>query len=396
MATADRLKKLKTQLPQYPDDMFAETRMPLGDHIEELRYRMIAALKWLLFFLVIGFITDAAGTSLGNEKIGVGKPMLKVITEPVETQTRDFYYRRTIKQLNEKIAKITNTPPERVAEIRQKLEANGNNLVSLDAEERRLLLGAPAPLRTVVDVKQFEPAFGPPQPGAPKELAITLQVYPAEISSLSDTGLALSEGKQYITTLSAQEAFVVYFKVSILCGIVLASPFLFYQFWAFVGAGLYPHEKKYVYIFFGPSLLLFLGGVLLCQFYVLPGAVKALLKFNEMLGFDPDIRLHEWLGLALILPLVFGLSFQTPLVMIFLNRIGLFSAQDYLTKWRYACFILAIFAALVTPTPDVVTMTYLFIPMFTLYLLGILFCHLFPGFNPNEAEEPEPAEEIAV
>ena len=93
---------------------------------------------------------------------------------------------------------------------------------------------------------------------------------------------------------------------------------------------------------------------------------------------------------------MFGLSFQTPLVMIFLNRIGLFSAADYLTKWRYACFILALFAALVTPTPDVVTMTYLFIPMFTLYMLGILFCHVFPGFDPNELEEPEPAEEIAV
>lgn len=396
MATEHRLKKLKAQVPQYPDDVFAETRMPLGEHIEELRYRMITALKWLLFFLVIGFVLDAVGQSLGNEKIGVGKPMLKEITEPVESQTRDFYYRRTQKLMNEKIAKITNTPPERVAEIRKKLEDNGNNLTALNGDERALLLGAPAPMRTVVDAKQFEPVFGPPRPGAPKELALTLQVYPAEISSLSESGMALVEGKQYITTLSAQEAFVVYFKVSILCGIILASPFIFYQFWAFVGAGLYPHEKKYVYIFFGPSLILFLVGVLVCQFFVLPGAVKALLKFNEMLGFDPDIRLHEWLGLAIILPLVFGISFQTPLVMIFLNRIGLFTAGDYLTKWRYACFILAIFAALVTPTPDVVTMMYLFAPMFALYLLGILFCHLFPGFDPNEVDEPEPAEEVAV
>jgi sec-independent protein translocase protein TatC len=396
MATEHRLKKLKASVPQYPDDMFAETRMPLGDHIEELRYRMIAALKWLLFFLVVGFILDAVGTSLGDEKIGVGKPMLKEITAPVETQTRDFYYRRTVKVMNEKIAKLTGSPPEEIAAIRKKLEENGNNLSALSLDERTKLLGAPSPLRTVVDAKQFEPVFGQPKPDAPKELSLTLQVYPAEISVLSETGIALTEGKQYITTLSAQEAFVVYFKVSILCGFVLASPFIFYQFWAFVGAGLYPHEKKYVYIFFGPSLILFLVGVLTCQFFVLPGAVKALLKFNEMLGFDPDIRLHEWLGLAIILPLVFGLSFQTPLVMIFLNRIGLFSAQDYLTKWRYACFILAIFAALVTPTPDVVTMTYLFVPMFSLYMLGILFCHLFPGFDPNEIDEPEPAEEVAV
>jgi sec-independent protein translocase protein TatC len=120
------------------------------------------------------------------------------------------------------------------------------------------------------------------------------------------------------------------------------------------------------------------------------------LAFNEMLGFDPDIRLHEWLSLAIILPLVFGISFQTPLVMIFLNRLGLFTAEDYLTKWRYACFIIAVFAALVTPTPDAITMMYLFVPMFALYMLGILFCHLFPGFDPNEVEEEEAAEEVAV
>jgi sec-independent protein translocase protein TatC len=396
MATAHRLKKLKEQYHEYPDDMFAETRMSLGEHIEELRYRMIAALKWLLFFLVVGFILDAIGTSLGNEKLGVGKPMLKVITEPVETQARDFYYRRAVKNQIEKIAKLTQTDPVEAAAIREELERNGYSLTDLTPAKREKLLGAPTELRTFVDTKQFEPLLGPVKADAPKEIPITLKVYPAEVNYLSETGQALSESKNYLTTLSAQEAFVVYFKVSILCGIVLASPFIFYQFWAFVGAGLYPHEKKYVYIFFGPSLILFIVGVLVCQFLVLPGAVKALLAFNEMLGFDPDIRLNEWLGLAIILPLVFGISFQTPLVMIFLNRLGLFTAHDYLTKWRYACFIIAVFAALVTPTPDAITMLYLFVPMFGLYLLGILFCHLFPGFDPNEVEEEEAAEEVAV
>jgi sec-independent protein translocase protein TatC len=395
MATADRLKKLKSQAPQYPDDMFAETRMPLGDHIEELRYRLLAGLKWLLFFMVIGFILDAVGTSLGDNNIGVGKPMLKVITDPVETQTRDFYYRRSQKIYIEKIAKLTQSDPAEIAEIRDKLKRDPS-LASLTQEERVKLVGAPTELRTFVDPKQLEPVLGPLKEGAPKEVPLTLKVYPAEINYLSGTGEALSESKQYLTTLSAQEAFVVYFKVSILCGFVLASPFIFYQFWAFVGAGLYPHEKKYVYIFFGPSVVLFLVGVLLCQFIVLPGAVKALLKFNEILGFDPDIRLNEWLGLAIILPLVFGISFQTPLVMIFFNRIGMFSAGDYLVKWRVACFVLALFSALITPTPDIVTMMYLFVPMFGLYMLGILICHLFPGFDPNELEEPEPAEEVAV
>ena len=77
---------------------------------------------------------------------------------------------------------------------------------------------------------------------------------------------------------------------------MLASPWIFYQIWAFVAAGLYPHERAYVYRFLGPSIGLFLAGVLLCQFVVLPGAVKALLAFNKWIELDPDIRLNEWLG----------------------------------------------------------------------------------------------------
>ncbi|MCI0701794.1 MAG: twin-arginine translocase subunit TatC [Planctomycetia bacterium] len=396
MATADRLKKLQKSLPEYPDDIFAHTRMSFGDHIEELRSRMIKGLKWLMFFMLIGFILDAVGESVGNPSIGVGKPMLKVITDPVEQQVRDFYFRRQKKIEEEKLREFEATKPADVRAVEEKLKASGNNIGELTEVERRKLLGAPVEWPVVFDTKEFVPVFGDPKPGAPETISVKMKVYPAYVSSSSNQGDAILGGKQYLTTLSVQEGFVVYFKVSILCGIVLASPFILYQFWMFVGAGLYPHEKRYVAIFFWPSLLLFLAGVLLCQFIVLPGTVKALLKFNEMLGFDPDIRLNEWLSLAIILPVVFGLSFQTPLVMIFLNRIGIFTAQDYLTKWRGACFIIAIFSAIITPTPDVVTMLYLFLPMFGLYLAGIVFCHLFPGFDPNELDEVEQAEEVAV
>ncbi len=390
------IQQLKQKYDEYPDDMFASTRMSLGEHIEELRTRMLNALKWLLFFMIIGFILDAVGASVGNKKIGIGKPMLEVITAPVIEQTKDFYNRRNTKLYDEKVAKITNSDPEEIAVIRKKLTDNDNNYSVLSADERAKLLGAPEEMPVYIPTKAFEPVFGPPKAGAPEEISVKLRVYPAHFNYLSTKGETLLESKNYLTTLSTQEAFVVYFKVQILCGIVLACPFIFYQFWAFVGAGLYPHEKRYVYLFFGPSVLLFIGGVLLCQFVVLPGAVKALLKFNEMLGFDPDLRLNEWLSLAIILPLVFGISFQTPLVMVFLNRIGIFSAQDYLTKWRYACIILAFFSAMVTPTPDAVTMMYLFLPMFGLYMAGILICHWFPGFDPNELDDPEPDEEVAV
>jgi len=382
-----------SQPHEYPDDIFDSSRMSFGDHLDELRTRLLRALYGLIVCLFIGFILDGIGDMIGNPNIGVGKPMLRVITDPVETQVRDFYYRRNLKAEQEKLKDFTDTPLDELVEINEKLKKGG--LSALNADERRKLLGAPKEMPVILPADAFASVYGPPKEGAPKEISIKMQVYPAYISVLGNQGDALVEAKQYLTTLSAQEAFVVYFKVSIICGVVLASPWILFQFWAFVGAGLYPHEKKYIGMMFWPSIILFLGGVLLCQFFVLPGAVKALLKFNEWLGFDPDIRLNEWLGLALILPLVFGISFQTPLVMIALNRLGMFTAEDYLRKWRGACFILACFAAIITPTPDIVTMMYLFAPMFGLYLLGIVFCHYFPGRLAMPVEE-EAAEEIAV
>ena len=396
MATAKRLQKLKSKYDEYPDDIFKDTRMSFGDHIDELRVRLIRALKWLMFFMLIGFALDAIGQALGNKQIGIGRPMVEVITDPVKEQVNDFYNRRIEAVWAKKMAEEVNSTPEEIQRIQQKLKDNDYNLTSLTSDERAKLRIAPEKMPVILPTAPLAEALNIPSEKVKKqEVQLDAQVIPARLTYLTVKGEGLLENKQYLSTMSVQEGFVVYFKVSLLCGIVLASPFIFYQFWAFVGAGLYPHEKRYIYVFFGPSLVLFIAGILLCQFWVLPGAVKALLAFNEWLGFDPDIRLKEWLSLAIILPLVFGISFQTPLVMVFLNRIGMFTAHDYLSKWRHACFFLALFAAIITPTPDAVTMCYLFIPMFGLYMAGIVVCYWFPAFA-EEDEEAEAAEEVAV
>jgi sec-independent protein translocase protein TatC len=391
----------KSQSHEYPDDIFDKTRMSFGDHIEELRARIIRALMWLVLFLTIGFILDGIGNAVGNPYIGIGKPMLGVITDPVMSQVRDFEVRRLEKQ---KQLKLDHFNPdalqeERLHELEKKIyDKDGNqkaDLSTLTPGEMELLLGRPEEMPVAIPLEAFTPVFGEPKEGAPKQIVTKMKVYPAYMNYMSQKGQPLLGSKNYLSVLSVQEGMVVWFKVSIICGLVMGSPMILYQFWAFIGAGLYPHEKRYVYIFFWPSLSLFVGGVLLCQFVVLPGAVKALLAFNDFLGFDPDIRLREWLSLALILPLVFGLSFQTPVVMVFLNRIGLFTAADYLSKWRYACFILAVLAAVLTPTPDIITMMYMFVPMFGLYLGGIAFCHFLPG-SPRSTEDELAAEEIAV
>ena len=177
-----------------------------------------------------------------------------------------------------------------------------------------------------------------------------------------------------LTTMHITEAFMVYFKIAIMTGLVLSSPWVFYHIWMFVAAGLYPHEKKLVNVYLPFSLTLFLAGVALCQFFVIPKAIGAMLWFNEWLGFDADLRLNEWLGFALMMPLIFGICFQTPLVMMFMHKVGIFTVQTYRDYRRISWFVMAVLAAVFMPTPDAYSMLFLWVPMGLLYEFGILLC----------------------
>ena len=129
-------------------------------------------------------------------------------------------------------------------------------------------------------------------------------------------------------------------------------------------------------LFIFPCLL----GVLM-----MPAAVRAMLDFNEWTGFDPDLRLREWMGLAVTMPVVFGLAFQTPLAMAFFTRIGVMTARGYLQYWRHAVLGLGVFAAVITPTLDLITWGYLFGLMFVLYLVGVGVCRM---VEPRPTESP--------
>jgi sec-independent protein translocase protein TatC len=377
----------------YPDDIFDNSRMSFGDHIEELRSRLIKALYGLGFCMMIGFVLDYVGGQIEMPSLGIGRPMMKIITEPAEAQVRAFYEVR-----NERArVKLAAGRPDlaEVERIKKKLRDNDGNTRSLTAEELEILRKAAEEMPVRIPVKAFEEAFGiKATDPEKKEIEVVLQVYPQYLHYLNNKGETLLENRQFMKTQSAQEAFMVYFKVSLLCGVVLGSPWIFYQLWAFIAAGLYPHEKRYVHLYLPTSVGLFVSGALLCQFLVLPGAVKALIAFNDWIDLDPDLRMNEWLGFALILPVVFGVSFQTPLVMFFLSRIRLLTYDVYLSYWRTAVFVLAVFAAVITPTPDVVTMMYLFVPMFGLYLIGVLVCYWFPP--PKWDDEDDAEAQVAV
>ncbi len=153
--------------------------------------------------------------------------------------------------------------------------------------------------------------------------------------------------------LSVAEPFSVYIKAALVVGTVLASPFVFYFLWNFVAVGLYPHEKKYVHTFLPISLGLFLAGVLLAFFFVFRFVLAFLFQFYDWMGIDPDPRITDWLSFVLILPLGFGVSFQLPLVMLFLERIGVFSIASYMGHWRIAVLVICVLSMILTPSDPV-------------------------------------------
>jgi sec-independent protein translocase protein TatC len=176
-------------------------------------------------------------------------------------------------------------------------------------------------------------------------------------------------------SLGVQEPFFLWLKACILTGLVVASPMIFYHLWMFVAAGLYPHERRYVHVLLPFSIGLFIGGVCLALFFVFEPVLNFFFNFNADLGIDPDPRIGEWLGFFLFLPFGFGIAFQLPIVMLFLERIGIFTVQSYLSKWKIAVFIIVVLACVLTPA-DPISFMFLGAPLLVLYFGGIGLCML--------------------
>lgn len=169
-------------------------------------------------------------------------------------------------------------------------------------------------------------------------------------------------------------AFLVYLKISLLFGIVIASPWIFYQIWAFVSAGLYQRERKFVYMISPISSILFITGAVFFFYVVAPLAMLFFAKFNlgiSFLSYNPT--LESYINFVLSLTLVFGLGFQTPIAVVFANRLGLVTIDALKSARRYVILGLFIVAAMATP-PDVISQIALAIPLYFLYESSIIVC----------------------
>ncbi|MEU3891275.1 twin-arginine translocase subunit TatC [Streptomyces sp. NPDC029041] len=165
--------------------------------------------------------------------------------------------------------------------------------------------------------------------------------------------------------------FTLALKVSLMAGVVLASPVWLYQLWAFVAPGLHKHEKKYAYAFVGMGAPLFLGGAFFA-YKVLPTTAKVLLDFTPS-GVSNLLPLDDLLDLVTRMVLVFGLSFELPLLLIFLNLTGMITGKRMLGWWRAMIMGITLFAAFATPSTDPLSMLALAGPIWVLYFGAVVF-----------------------
>ena len=187
-----------------------------------------------------------------------------------------------------------------------------------------------------------------------------------------------------------QETFLTYLKVAFFASFFVTSPFILIQIWKFIAPGLYEHEKSAImpYLVLTP-ILFFLGGALV-YYLVMPLAINFFLSFESTgvitnLPIQLEAKVNEYLSLIMKLIFAFGLSFQLPVVLSLLARIGVVDSEFLRTRRKYVVVIIFAAAAILTP-PDPVTQIGLAIPLLILYELSILSVSLIEKKSKENAQ----------
>ena len=349
--------------PRHDEHLLEQTKMSFSEHLEELRVALFKSIAALLVGTLFGLL--------------IGGAVVDHIQTPLRQALENFYRgkaeRSHVERFEEMQQEGLEVPEDFAAEAKSRADQGlVPKVIIIDRNDLARELG------------QEVPAPEPTDSADASDNLIHLRVY----EQLED------DPRLSLVSLASQGPFMVYIKASVVVGVVLASPLIFYFIWNFVAAGLYGNERKYVYVFLPISLGLFFSGAALAFFVVFEYVLEFLFWFNEIMGINPTPPISDWMSFVLILPLGFGVSFQLPLVMLFLERIHVFTVEAYLSKWRIAILVISVISMFLTPS-DPGSMLLMGVPLVLLYFVGIGMCKYMPrGQNrfTKVANEPEEAE----
>jgi sec-independent protein translocase protein TatC len=192
------------------------------------------------------------------------------------------------------------------------------------------------------------------------------------------------DGKMIVTDVTG--SFFVPMKVTMMVALVIALPIVLYQIWAFVAPGLYQHEKKLVVPLVGSSYTLFLCGMAFAYFVVFPTIFRVMAHYNAPLGAEMTTDIDNYLSFVLTMFLAFGVTFEVPIVVVILNKMGFVTLKKLKKVRPYVIVGAFVISAVVTP-PDVFSQLILAVPLVLLYEVGIIAARLIVGKDKVEEEE---------
>ncbi len=178
-----------------------------------------------------------------------------------------------------------------------------------------------------------------------------------------------------LKVIGPTESVSIYLRVALTAGAVIAMPYILWELWGFIAPGLLAREKRYAYVMIPAACALFLTGIAFAWFVMIPAAI------DFLSGFAPDIFQTEWtsnLYVPFVTSLLFwiGVSFETPLIIFFLAKLRMVNARQLAHAWRYAIVLIAVIAAMITPTVDPFNMALVMTPLIVLYFISIVLAAL--------------------
>ncbi len=315
------------------DDLFERHTMSFGEHLEQLRAALVKACLWL-----------AVGTAIG---LYFSEHVVQWMSEPFRQQLRQYHVDRMAVTFQQAIG---TRPPDYFLEFLERQQVIPRSGYVLEAPE----------LNSSMD---FREAAASPRHAWLQWLA------DGHITNLR-RHVWLEPIPDSLNSFGIFEGFFIYLQASLIVGVVLALPGMFWHLWNFIAAGLYPHERRKVYTLLPMAIVLFIAGASLAYFVMIDLLIEVMLRYNVGLGIEIQPRIKDCFSLAMWMPLIFGLSFQLPMAMMILSMLELVSTQAYIEHQKLALLAITLVSMLLTPA-DPYTFIGLMIPLGLLYYVGI-------------------------
>jgi sec-independent protein translocase protein TatC len=207
---------------------------------------------------------------------------------------------------------------------------------------------------------------------APREPTFITNRLLCEVGTkLGSKGLCINQHPAELQNITMGGQFNMHIWVSLVAGLIIAFPYVFYQFWSFVSPALLPKERRYARGVVTYSSLLFLVGVLFGYFILLPFSIDFLTSYSVSESIKNSINFISYVSNITMVVLACGLVFELPIVVYFLSAVGILTPQFMRKYWRHATVIILIIAAIITP-PDVISQILVSLPLLLLYWVSIL------------------------